>query len=133
MSISEAMLADKLRGHTYNMTQLQYTEVMGHIDAEMSFIITSRFYEFTLNKSQYYLHNAFLLVVKTAVEVICEREKYNDIQNISVDRTFNKMLQNWYILYPKGVKDENSIIEVINNLLIYVINDIIIQIRYFRG
>lgn len=120
------MVADKLLGHTYHMSEWQYAEVMSHIDAELQWQVAECVAMFMDGKQQYYKTDLFEVVSKTVVRCICEREKCGftlDNRRVSAIllRTYGKLPGN------KSAYDQ------IPNLLIYAVNDALIQIRNIRA
>jgi len=131
MSISEDMLVDRLKGHTYVMSHYQYMEVREHVDPEMMYIVTESIYNFmkSIDSNSYKLYQLFRKIYSIVVQTICEREKFNDTSSINYSRIENKMFK----VYDSICKETDSAHTIINTLLPYIINDTLIQIRYIRG
>jgi hypothetical protein len=128
------MLMDTLKGHTYKMSPWQYYEVMSHYDAEMQYVVMesvqSLFDELRARNekcSYYYLHKVF---IKAAVEVICEREKF-DARHINKDRILDKVTAARINLVNTNKEVSNlPAMEIVNVLLKYAILDTLVQIRF---
>ena len=129
MSISEEILVAKLKGHTFNWSVYQYIEVYSHMDAEMLYIVNDAIEKFRIKiigQNDYRVIDLCVAAVSAAVAVIAEREKFTDISKIKIQRATTTMS----VAYMSFINQLNSMSEIVDTLLPYAINDILIQIRY---
>jgi hypothetical protein len=128
MSISEDMLADKLKGHSFKMSQYQYAEVRSHIDPEMMYIVTETVYNhMSVEKdATYKLYPFFKSVVRIVMKTMCEREKC-DI-TINSDR-IESIVWN---AYDSVCTNSDRALAIAMKVLPYIINDTLVQIRYYN-
>lgn len=129
MSITEDMLVDRLKGHTYKWSPYQYAEIHSHLDAEMSYIVgdaVDRFRAKVSAQNNYRVIDLCLAVTYQVMLLIAEREKFKNSDNLRLPRAANAMSK----AYMNFVGQLNTMNEIVDTLLPYAINDILIQIKY---
>lgn len=131
MSISEDMLADKLKGYTFNMSQYQYMEVHSHIDPEMQYIVAEVVYKHITAQvnDTYHLYPFFKMLVRAVIGVMYEREKVdNSINGVNSDRIESIIWNKYEAVCTKS----DSALSIAIKMLPYIINDTLVQIRYIN-
>ena len=128
MSISEDMLADKLKGHSFKMSEYQYAEVRSHIDPEMMYIVTETVYNFmgTQIGDTYKMYSFIKAIVRIVIRTICERERCDII--INSDRIESIV---WNAYEAVCTKSDNAT-SIAMKVLPYIINDTLVQLRYLN-
>jgi hypothetical protein len=125
MNATEAMLVDKLKGHTYKMSPYQYAEVMSHIDPELTWIVNSKVSDFAKDKKTVPTKDLFYVVASSVADVMCERLHSRYPINSS---RISKIMYNAY----KSINQNPApkVDDATDMYLIYAVYDAIIQIRY---
>ena len=129
MSISEDMVVDKLKGHTYTWSVYQHAEIHSHMDAEMTYIIGDAVDRFRIKVSaqnNYRVIDLCMAVTYAAILLIAEREKFKNSDNIKLPRAATAMSRA-YMNFKGQLTTMN---EIVDTLLPYAIYDILTQIRY---
>lgn len=126
MSASEDMVVAKLKGHKLNMSTWQYAEAQSHIDPEMLYIVEHAVIHFTIGlgaRDNYRVVDLCKTVAEIVSKTLTERENHKGV--ISITRTAKIMSAQF-----DNLTNVTGQFEVANELLIYAVNDILIQIKY---
>ena len=132
--IQHQLLADKLKGHSHNLSIWQYAEAQEHFDAELYWIVTETIESFRLNHinfddSGYFRpRDLFQVVVNQVAKIIIERFGLPLGSSVSIDP--RSTLELVCLAYKKLDRKFNDMFSLVNEFLIYIVSDVILQIKY---